>query len=155
VSIERHSASAALQRLEPFIGEWSLEAAFPSTGPAGVGGRAVFEWALGAQFLIERSEVADQNAPDGLVIIAFDADRETYLQHYFDSRGVVRLYAMTFDDGVWTLVRDSPDFSPLSFWQRFTGTFSDDGRTIRGSWETSPDGSAWEHDFDLTYGKIT
>jgi len=61
---------------------------------------------------------------------------------------------MTFGDGVWTLSRTSPDFSPLNFSQRFTGTFGDGGKTIRGRWETSDDGSSWEHDFDLIYAKI-
>ena len=36
-------------------------------------------------------------------------------QHYFDSRGVVCLYAMTFVGGVWTLTRESPDFTPPGF----------------------------------------
>ena len=53
---------------------------------------------------------------------------------------------MTFTDGVWRLVRLAPGFS-----QRFTGTLSEDDSTITGSWEFSPDGSTWEHDFDLTY----
>jgi hypothetical protein len=61
---------------------------------------------------------------------------------------------MTFSGGVWTLVRTAPDFTPLAFSQRFTGTFADDGGTILGRWETSPDGSHWEHDFDLTYTRI-
>jgi hypothetical protein len=61
---------------------------------------------------------------------------------------------MTFQDGVWTLLRGAPDFTPLNFWQRFTGTFSADGDTIDGRWETSKDGSAWELDFGLTYRRI-
>jgi hypothetical protein len=44
-----------LERLDAFIGEWSIEAAFTP----GVAGRAVFEWVLGGQFLMERSEVPD------------------------------------------------------------------------------------------------
>ena len=47
-----------------------------------------------------------------------------------------------------------PDFTPLDFSQRFTGTFSDDGKTIAGPWEISHDGKTWEHDFDLTYTKV-
>jgi hypothetical protein len=39
-------------------------------------------------------------------------------------------------------------------WQRFTGEFSGDGRTISGRWETSQDGSTWEHDFDLIYRRV-
>jgi hypothetical protein len=44
-------------------------------------------------------------------------------------------------------------FSPLDFSQRFTGTFSDDGASIQRRWETSTDGSSWQHDFDLIYRK--
>jgi hypothetical protein len=111
---------------------------------------------LGGQFLMERSEVPDvPEAPDGIAIIGMDRDGEAYTQHYFDSRGVARLYAMTFRDGVWTLVRDAPDFTPLDFWQKFTGEFSVDGGAISGRWETSQDGSTWELDFDLTYRKVT
>ena len=90
-------------------------------------------------------------APDSLAIVAADPRTGGYTQHYFDSRGVVRLYAMTFTDGVWTLIREAPDFSPLDFRQRFTGTFSADGNTITGAWEKTADGGEWEHDFALTY----
>jgi hypothetical protein len=58
---------------------------------------------------------------------------------------------MSIEDGVWKLWRDEPDFSPLDFSQRFTGTFSADGETISGRWEICHDGETWEHDFDLTY----
>jgi len=145
------AASAAMERLEPFIGEWVMAATFPS-GPAGGTGRAVFEWALGRQFLIQRSEVP--GAPDSIEIMGFDSARQSYRQHYFDSRGIARLYAMDFSDGVWTLLRDTPDFTPLAFAQRFTGTFSADGRRINGRWETSQDGCAWELDFHLSYTKV-
>jgi hypothetical protein len=140
--------------LEAFIGEWSMEAAFPLAPPTDVRGHAVFEWMPGEQFLIQRWDVPYPDAPDGIAIIGFDEGRETYLQHYFDSRGVARVYEMSFDNGIWKLWRNSADFSPLTFSQRFTGTFSDDGKTIEGRWEISKDGPSWEHDFDLTYTKV-
>lgn len=62
---------------------------------------------------------------------------------------------MSFSDGIWKLWRDSPDFSPLKFSQRFTGTFSDDDKTISGGWEICHDATRWEHDFDLTYTKVS
>ena len=144
------TASTAMARLEPFIGEWVMAADFPAGAAAGTG-RAVFEWALGRQFLIERTEVP--GAPDSIAIVGFDSARQSYCQHYFDSRGVARVYAMDFGDGVWTLLRNSPDFTPLEFSQRFTGTFSADGRRIDGRWESAPDGAAWELDFRLSYTK--
>jgi hypothetical protein len=148
--MEEHARNAAIERLNAFIGEWSIAASFPDA-PLG---RTVFEWMPGEQFLVQRWEVPHPDAPDGVAIIGFDPVRETYLQHYFDSRGVARVYEMSFADRVWKLWRDSADFSPLDFSQRFTGTFSDDGETIDGRWEISNDGSNWEHDFDLTYTKV-
>jgi hypothetical protein len=95
-------------------------------------------------------------APDGVAIIGADPEREgRFLQHYFDSRGVARIYKMSLGDGLWKLWRDSPDFSPLDFSQRYTGTFTDEDRTISGSWETCHDGTTWEHDFDLTSTKVS
>jgi hypothetical protein len=145
-----NAASDAMARLEPFIGEWVMEASFPA-GPAGGTGRAVFEWALGRQFLIERTEVP--GAPDSIAIVGFDPASQSYRQHYFDSRGIARIYAMDLSGGVWTLLRDAPDFTPLEFSQRFTGTFAADGRRIDGRWETAHDGTAWELDFHLSYMK--
>ncbi len=119
--------------------------------PGAVRARSVFEWALGGRFLVERSEIELPEAPDGLCVIAADPAGDGFTQHYFDSRGVVRLYAMTFDDGVWTLRREAPDFTPLEFAQRFTGRLSPDGGTITGRWEIKHPGQDWRTDFDLTY----
>jgi hypothetical protein len=150
MQIDQAARSIALERLDAFVGEWNMEASFPDT-PLG---RTVFEWLPGGRFLLQRWEVPHPDAPDGIAVIRFDPASDTYSQHYFDSRGVARVYAMSFRDGVWGLLRDSPDLSPLDFLQRFTGAFSGDGSTIRGRWESSWDGTSWERDFDLTYTKI-
>ncbi len=154
MDLDHDARIAAMERLEAFIGEWALQASFPAAA-AGVGGRAVFEWILGRQFVMEHAEIPGvPEAPDSTAVVGFDPARKAYRQHYFDSRGIARVYAMEFSDGVWTLVRDSADFTPLDFSQRFTGQFSSDGQRITGRWETSSDGSTWEHDFDLTYTKV-
>jgi hypothetical protein len=63
---------------------------------------------------------------------------------------------MTFAGRLWSLTRDSPDFTPLDFAQRFTGTFSEGGSTITGAWEKRPDGDGnWEHDFALVYRRVS
>ena len=92
-------------------------------------------------------------APDGLWVTGPDAG-DGYTQHYFDSRGIARICAMTFDGRDWTLERHSSDFSPLAFHQRWVGAFSADGDSIRGRWETSPDGRDWEVDFELVYERV-
>jgi hypothetical protein len=142
-----------MERLRPFVGTWRLET---SLGPPGaVRAQSVFEWALGGAFLVERSEVDLTEAPDGLCVIAADPDGNGYTEHYFDSRGVLRLYAMTFDGRTWTLTREKADFTPLDFAQRYTGTLSDDGATIAGRWEIRHPGQDWETDFELSYVRST
>jgi hypothetical protein len=157
VIVVTENRADTLARLEVFIGGWSIQARFPGdqptlSGAAGSGlARSRFEWALGGQFLVQHTEIPIPEAPDSLAIVGTDLRTGGYTQHYYDSRGVVRLYAMGFADGVWTLTREAPDFSPLEFRQRFTGTFSDGENTITGAWEKCPDGGEWEHDFALTY----
>jgi hypothetical protein len=150
---------AALKGLTVLVGEWTMKAAFPSDEPGSTAaktlvGRAVFEWALGGRFLAEHTEIPDPDVPDSWAIIDADHGTRAYTQHYFDSRGITRLYAMTLSDGVWTLLREAPDFTPLDFSQRFTGTFSGDGATIAGRWESRSDAASWEHDFELTYTRL-
>lgn len=143
-----------LRALEPLVGEWSLEAVFPGMPPV-AGARATFEWLPGERFLVQRWEVPLPEAPDGIAIIGASPEREgEFIQHYFDSRGVARVYRMSFESGVWKLWRETPDFSPLDFSQRFTGALSENGKEIAGRWEINHDGT-WEHDFDLTFVKVS
>ncbi len=145
-------SDSPLAALEPFVGEWRMAVAFEGMPPMDAGARVSFEWLPGKRFLIQRWEVPVPEAPDGIAIIGADpASEGSYLQHYFDARGVARVYKMSFGEGVWTLWREEADFSPLDFAQRFTGTFSDDGTTIAGAWEIRHPGKPWEHDFGLTY----
>jgi len=140
----------ALDRLEVFVGEWTEEVAVPGVPP----GSMTFFWDLDRRFLLQRSRIDDPAFPDSLCLIAVNARGDGYTQHYFDARGIVRTYAMSVVEGVWTLSRDKPDFTPLSFAQRFAGRFSDDGRSIRGAWERSIDGVKFEHAFDVIYTKV-
>jgi hypothetical protein len=144
----------ALARLEALTGEWEEQVTPPGAAPMPARGRTIFEWALGGQFLLERSAWQHPDFPDSLAIIAVAPDGESYTRHYFDSRGVARVYAMSLSSRAWTLTRDTPDFSPLHFAQRFTATIATDGTTIDGTWETADDGQRWEHDFRLTYTRL-
>ena len=143
----------ALERLEVFVGEWVLEARFPGAEP--VLARTWFEWALDRQFLVQRTENPVAEAPDGLMIVSTDPQTGAYTQHYYDSRGVVRLYAMTLAAGTWTLTRESADFTPLDFGQRYTGTFSADLNAITGGWEMRLPDADWAPDFVLNYRRAT
>lgn len=140
--------SAARERLEAFVGEWTMEAG-PPDGPSWPGeGRVTFEWLEGAPLLIQRWHVDMPEAPDGVAVIGCDGMNGSYYQLYTDERDVQRIYAMSLDGRVWKLWRDGEPFA-----QRFTGTFSEDGRTITGRWEIAEDGETWRTDFEATYRK--
>ena len=142
-----------LAALDVLVGTWTVRPTPPPewgiTDPNSIAGSVTFDWALGGAYLVARSQAPDP-IPDSIAIIAPDCDG--YLQHYYDSRGVTRLYRMTLADGIWTLLRTEADFSPLEFAQRFTGEFSADASTINCRWEQSHDGGqGWELDFAITY----
>ncbi len=138
-----------LAALDVLVGEWIEQVEVPDAPP----GRCTFEWDLRGTVLVQRSLSPLPEFPDGLMIIAPAPDG--YLQHYFDSRGVVRLYRMTLTDRTWTLLRTEPDFSPLEFSQRYVGTIAEDGNRIEGTWQTSyADGQSWQVDFALSYTRV-
>jgi hypothetical protein len=139
---------AALRGLDALVGAWEMQALFPGNPPLAGGGLTTFEWLDGRRFLIQRVTAAQPDGPAVIAIIGAEPDG-SLAQHYFDNRGVHRVYQMTLDSGSWKLWRESP-----GFWQRYTGTLSPDGATIKGAWEKSPDGSRWEHDFGLVYTKV-
>jgi hypothetical protein len=143
--MQNHEANSPDARLEPLIGEWVVEGTHPVDPSMAVGGRAVFEWLDGGRFVVERWTVEHPDFPNGIAILG--EGESGFAQHYFDSRGVARVYAMSVTDETWELSRESPEFS-----QRFIGKFSEDGSTITGRWEKL-DGSNWELDFHLTYTK--
>jgi hypothetical protein len=150
--------SPVLRRLDALVGEWELRANFQGIEVAG--GRTEFHWIEGGAFLVQHAD-ADMpaDAPRGLIenwpfpvttIIGLDDLSERFSYLYSDGRGVSRVYEMTLEDREWKIWgRAGPEF-----FQRFIGTFSEDGSTISARWDQSADGSAWELDFELTYTKL-
>lgn len=153
VPAERHSS---LDRLDVLVGQWEMEGSFEAGffGPGSPamtsrGGTTTFQWLEGRFFLTQRFVMDNPAAPSGLAIIGMGTEPETFTQHYYDSRGVSRLYQMSLDGGVWRVWHGAP-----GFWQRYTGHVSEDHSTIAGAWEKSADGQDWDHDFGLTYIKV-
>jgi hypothetical protein len=140
-NMSRAPLNPALQPLTPLIGVWQVQVPqFP-----GQSGHATFEW-LNDGTHLRFHAVAPEPAPSATLIIGRDEMGEEYTILHYDSRGVSRVYQMTFTDGAWRMWRDAP-----GFFQRFSGSLGVDGNSIRGTWGKSVDGSAWEHDLDLVY----
>ena len=142
------AAETMLRELDRFVGEWTMTAAPPGGASWPGEARVRFEWLDGA-FLLQRWTLrgGPEGAPTGgTAIIGGDAAGGTYVQLYRDDRGVSRAYEVGVRGREWMLRRDGPPFAQLS-----RGTFSADGRTIRGRWELKEDGGDWRTDFDVTY----
>jgi hypothetical protein len=144
INVSQLPPNPALAQLEALIGEWEVEVPqFP-----GQRGRAVFEWLEGGAFLRFHADAPDP-APSATLIISRDDTSDDYTIFHYDSRGVSRVYQMSFGERVWRIWRQAPGFC-----QRFLGSLAEDGRSIKATWEKSPDGSSWEHDIDLIYTKV-
>lgn len=152
------AANPILARLGALVGEWDMRA---SIGGQPIGrARAVFEPLEEGAFLIQHADVVPAgfeipaelaaNSPFPITtIIGLDLASETFYYLYADARGVYRVYRMGLTDDDWKIWGQSGP----EFFQRFTGTFSEDRNTITGRWEASRDGTSWETDFDVTYSR--
>jgi hypothetical protein len=136
------------EALSALVGEWTTEATHPRYPSTVVRGRTAVEWLEGEKFLIARARSDHPDFPDSISIIG---DTGGLRMHYFDSRGIARIYELTLDGRVWRFSRSAPDFSPLAFKQRLAWTFSEDGRTISGTSEISEHDDAWQDDLQITY----
>jgi hypothetical protein len=139
------SRSPDLEALNALVGTWSVAMTHVDL-PDTVRGQKTFEWLEGKHFLIEHSHFDHPDVPDSISMIGVGASGEGLSEHYFDSRGVLRVMKMSLKNGIWNVWRDAPGFS-----QRFTGTFSGDGNTIEVFGDLSKDGVNWQHDFTHTY----
>ena len=148
--MDQPTAEQALRRLEPLVGEWTVEATWADGTAWPGGGTVTFEWHPSGAHLVERGTADLAEAPDNLSIIGCDAANGTYFQLYSDERGVCRVYQMSMSDGEWKLWREGEPFS-----QRFTGVFSDDGNTITGRWEIAHDHATYTADFDVVYRRVS
>lgn len=144
-----------LAPLEPLVGEWEMEALVD--GEVVMRGTSTFSWAAQGPYLLQTADgAATPGSPwEGHVpfptvaITGYDDGFDSYSVLYSDARGVQRVYAMTFADGVLRQHRDAPGFH-----QRFVGELSADGSRIDARWERSEDGEDWFLDFELTYTRV-
>ena len=152
--MHQQQAEVSSGALGSLVGEWKMTAGLPGEPPWPGEARVRFEWIEGGAFLAERWSLNASGLPEGTPtsgtnIYGHDEAHGTYFQLYYDDRGVRRVYRMGLRGGEWTLEREAPPFA-----QRFRGTFSPDGKTIKGRFEIQESGQEWRTDFDATYTRV-
>jgi hypothetical protein len=139
--------SGSIEAFGVLLGAWTTVATHPMLPGIVVRGTASIEWLEGEKFLVVRARNDHPDFPDSLSVIG---DTDGFRMHYFDSRGVYRIYETAISERAWDCARDVPSFS-----QRFTGTFEDGGNTISGLWKLSEDDETWADDLRITYRRVT
>ena len=143
------------RQFDRLLGAWHGEGAIPTDPPMQVSAAATIE--RFGDFVVMRTVGEPAEMPSTLSIIGGAPEDQPQPMHYFDDRGVKRLFMTTVDDTTWTIWRapgedwngpDGPGFN-----QRFVGEISADGNTIDGRWERGMGeaGDQWELDFPITY----
>lgn len=143
-----------MNEFDRLLGEWHGDGEVPTDPPMKLSEEVSIE-RMGA-FVVFRTDGEPDELPDSIAVIGGGPDGGPQPMHYFDSRGVQRLFMTAVDAATWTIWRapgeDWNGPAGPGFNQRFIGDISADGRTIRGRWErgtADPDG--WELDFPITF----
>ena len=151
--------SADLKRLgRRLVGRWSSEAIHPAIPNTVLLGSSEIEWLDGEQFLIFRSHWEHPDIPDAISIIG---GSDGLRMHYFDARGVQRLFEVTVTDDGWIITMDrnssaaSFASSDAPFSQRVTYTFEDDHQVMSAKVELSYDEITWQDDLAATYTRVS
>lgn len=144
------AASAELEALNLFVGVWNTEGEMrigPSGQPAKFRATDTYEWLPGGHFLLHR---IDANMPDGKIqgieIIGYDRENNSYPMHSFDSSGNAGVMQARLGKDTWTFAGEGV---------RFTGGFRDNGKVFAGIWEVHPgDGAAWQPWMNVELRKV-
>ena len=139
----------ALESFDALVGEWAIEMKPSQHVSEPTPGRMTIEWLRGERVMVQRSKAEDPVFPESVAVFMADDESGSLAMHYFDSRGVARVYRTSFEDGLWKIWRSAR--GPGDFDQRFDGRLSDDGTTIEASWSKTGSDGSWELDFELTY----
>ena len=149
----KNDVGKPLDELEPFIGEWIVEGRHVAVPDQVIHGHSKFEWWGDRTYLMHHSTFDHPDFPDSLSIMGATRPDGGLALHWFDTRGVQRLFDMTFTRGVWTISRKAS--GPKDFDQRMRATFSADGNTIQSDSELREAGQPdMKHDFSVTYRRV-
>jgi hypothetical protein len=132
------------------VGRWTTEATHPAIPGTVISGSSQVEWLDGERFVIYRTHYDHPDFPDAISIIG---DTEGLRMHYFDTRGVYRLFELTVAADGWAISMGLCGDPPFA--QRMTYTFDEADQTMLGNGQLSYDDVTWDDDLDITYRRAS
>ena len=141
---------AGLAPCEGLLGEWVEQIGVPGVPP----GRTTFEPVLGGRFVLQQSVIPDPVFPDSWMVVVPDHGRGGS-SSTTSTPAVSPACTRWASTGGGGRCGHSADSTSPPFAQRFEALLSADGRRLAGRWESRRDGEDWQHDFDVTYTKVS
>ena len=137
------------KKLEIFVGKWNTVGLIKETAenPAvRMTGTDTYEWLPGNYVLLHKVDVSfGIERKQSMEVIGYDTSSGTYRMHYFDPEGNSGSMEAREQNGSWIFLSQS---------LRFSGKFSEDGKTLSGIWERSSNGVSWMHWMDIKLTKL-
>ena len=131
-----------MSALDQLLGTWEFSMHHSAMSEP-VTGQQRYERVLNGAFVLKHWTYDHPDFPDAMALMSEDQ------YHYFDVRGIVRVFDLEVDKGGWSMVRLDEDFS-----QRFTARFRGPN-VMDTTGELSHDaGVTWQPDFTMTLQRI-
>jgi hypothetical protein len=140
--------SRALAAVRPFaalIGGWATESEHRLLPGTKLMGHVAFAWLPGERFVTWRADNDDPRIPSSLSVVGVMEGDDHLSQQYFDSRGVHRIYRVSFDGTTLVTERKAPGFN-----QRLHAVLSPDGSTFKGVSQLD-EGGGYVDDLSFTF----
>ncbi len=138
------------EKLKLLIGKWETRGNTIATAsePAIVfSGTDSYAWLEDGLFVLHQVDVSMGDHPViGIETIWYDPQSGKYRTHFVDADGTTSTYEACLEGQTWTMMSEI---------DRFSGSFSDDGKVLSGHWERRGGSSSWEPWMDVTLTRIT
>ena len=131
-----------MSALDRLLGTWEFTMHHSEMSES-VTGRQRYERVLDGAFVLQRWTYDHPDFPDAMALLSDDQ------YHYFDVRGITRVFELEVDDAGWSMIRLDADFS-----QRYTARFRGPD-VLESTGEMSHDtGVTWQPDFTMTHRRV-
>ena len=131
-----------MSALDRLLGTWEFTMHHSAISEP-VNGRQRYERVLDGAFVLQHWTYHHPDFPDALALLSHD------WYHYFDVRGITRVFELEVDDAGWSMIRLDGDFSQRST-ARFRGPDA-----MESTGEVSHDnGATWRPDSTMTHRRV-
>jgi hypothetical protein len=132
-----------MSALDRLLGTWEVTMHHSDMSEP-VTGRQRYERVLDGAFVLQHWTYDHPDFPDAMALLS------EHQYHYFDVRGITRVFDFEVDDAGWSMIHLDEDLS-----QRQTARFHGQD-AIDSTGERSYDaGVTWQPDFTMTYQRVT